>query len=133
MIRRLLSAGVVAGLLSAVAPLFAHHSFDAEFDKKKPVKVEGTVKKVEWMNPHIWFYVDVKDASGKVTTWGFSSRPPGVLTRMGFSKNTLKLGDPLKVEDFGAKDGSNNADASSITFADGRKVFVGGADGAPPQ
>ena len=75
MIRRLLSAGVVAALLSAAAPLFAHHSFDAEFDRKKPVKVEGTGKKVEWMNPHIWFYVDVKDASGKVTTWGFSSRP----------------------------------------------------------
>ena len=69
----------------------------------------------------------------EVTTWGFSSRPLGVLTRMGFTKTTMKLGDLLKVEGFGAKDASNNADASSITFADGRKVFVGGADGAPQQ
>jgi len=122
----------VAVLASSVA-LFAHHAFSAEYDAKKPVKVTGTVKKVEWMNPHIWFYVDVKDESGKVTTWGFSGGPPGMLMRRGITKDVLKVGDIIKVEGFLAKDGSNNASGGNVTFADGRKVFAGAAEDVVPQ
>src|SRR5205807_2091706 len=81
---------ITAGLLTVTAPLLAHHSEAAQFDTTKPVKVTGTVKKVEWMNPHVWFYVDVKDDKGNITTWGFSGLPPGMLVRKGFTKDTLK-------------------------------------------
>jgi uncharacterized protein DUF6152 len=110
------------------APLLAHHAFSAEYDNTKPVKVQGVVSKVEWKNPHIWFYVDVKDAAGKVTTWGFSGGPPGMLQRRGITKDVLKIGDEIKVEGFQAKDGSNNASGGNVTFADGRKVFAGSAE-----
>jgi len=112
---------------------FAHHAFQAEYDANKPVKVTGVVKKVEWTNPHIWFYVDVKDESGKVTTWGFSGGPPGMLLRRGITKEILKPGDVIKVEGFRAKDGSNNASGGNVTFADGRKVFAGAAEDVVPQ
>ena len=119
-------------LLSSIA-VFAHHAFQAEYDATKPVKVTGTVKKVEWMNPHIWFYVDVKDENGKVTTWGFSGGPPGMLMRRGITRDVLKVGDVVKVEGFRAKDGSNNASGGNVTFADGRKVFAGAAEDVVPQ
>jgi Family of unknown function (DUF6152) len=122
----------VAILASSVA-LFAHHAFSAEYDAAKPVKITGTVKKVEWMNPHIWFYVDVKDESGKVTTWGFSGGPPGMLMRRGITRDVLKVGDVIKVEGFRAKDGSNNASGGNVTFADGRKVFAGAAEDVVPK
>src|SRR6266478_2128513 len=114
-------------LLFSVA-LFAHHAFQAEYDATKPVKVTGVVKKVEWMNPHIWFYVDVKDDSGKVTTWGFSGGPPGMLQRRGITKNVLKIGDTVTVEGFRAKDSSTNGTGGNVTFSDGRKVFAGSAE-----
>ena len=120
---------LISGL--CVTPLLAHHAFAAEFDRSKPVKVEGIVKKVEWMNPHIWFYVEVKDASGKATTWGFSGGPPGQLARRGINKDALKIGDRVKVEGFQAKNGTTNATGSSVTFADGRNVFAGSAEDAP--
>src|SRR5262245_9661697 len=120
-------------LLVIAAPMFAHHSESAEYDVSKPVKVTGTVKKVEWMNPHIWFYVDVKDESGKVTTWGFSGGPPGMLMRRGITKDVLKVGDVIKVEGFRAKDGSNNASGGNVTFPDGRKVFAGAAEDVVPR
>jgi hypothetical protein len=112
-------------LLLTSASLLAHHSESAQFDVNKPVDVAGVVKKVEWMNPHVWFYVDVKDASGKITTWGFSGLPPGMLVRKGFTKDTLKIGDEVKVRGFRAKDGSNNASGFILTLADGRQVFPG--------
>ena len=121
------------GLFVAATPLVAHHSFAAEFDEKKPIKVTGVVKTVEWQNPHIWFYVNVKDESGKVTTWGFSGGPPGMLQRRGITRSILKPGDVIKVEGFRAKDGSNNASGGNVTFADGRKVFAGAAEDAVPQ
>jgi Family of unknown function (DUF6152) len=119
---------VAAGLLLSGASLLAHHSESAQFDVTKPVDVMGVVKKVEWMNPHIWFYVDVKDAAGKVTTWGFSGLPPGMLVRKGFTKETLKPGDVVKVRGFRAKDGSNNASGFILTLPDGRQVFPGALD-----
>src|SRR5580765_8889739 len=100
---------IVFGVLMIVTPVFAHHSESAQFDAAKPVKVTGTIKKVEWMNPHIWFYVDVKDESGKITTWGFSGGPPGMLLRRGVTKDVLKIGATINVEGSRAKDGSNNA------------------------
>src|SRR5213594_2938333 len=111
-------------LLSSIA-VFAHHAFQAEYDATKPVKVTGLVKRVEWMNPHIWFYVDVKDDSGNVTTWGFSGLPPGMAIRRGFTKETLKVGESVVVQGFRAKDGSNNASGNILTFSDGRQVFPG--------
>jgi hypothetical protein len=106
----------------------AHHSFSAEYDASKPVKVTGVVTKVEWTNPHIWFYVDVKDDDGKVTNWGFSGAPPGVLMRRGISKDSLKIGDVIHVEGFRARDNSANGTGGSVTFADGRKVFTASAE-----
>ncbi len=122
----------VLSLGLCVTPLLAHHAFAAEYDRNKPVKLEGVVKKVEWMNPHIWFYVDVKDATGKVTTWGFSGGPPGQLARRGITKNVLKPGDYVKVEGFAAKNGTTNATGGNVTFADGRAVFAGSSEDVAP-
>ena len=111
------------GLLLISASLLAHHSEAAQFDVTKPIKVTGLVKRVEWMNPHIWFYVDVKDDKGNVTTWGFSGLPPGMAVRKGFTKDTLRVGETVVVQGFRAKDGSNNASGNILTFSDGRQVF----------
>lgn len=120
-------------VLATAAPLLAHHAFAAEFDRTKQIKVTGTVSKVDWRNPHIWIYVDVKDENGKVTTWGFSGGPPGMLSRRGITKDVLKVGDVIKVEGFRAKDGSNNGSGGNVTFADGRKVFAGSAEDVVPR
>lgn len=121
---------VVAALLAGAAPLAAHHSSVAEYDPSKPVKITGVVTKVEWQNPHIWFYVDVKDETGSVTNWGFSGGAPGILMRRGISRNALKVGDVVVVEGFRARDGSNNASGGRVTFADGRQVFTASPEDA---
>ena len=120
--RRSFAAVLLA--LSFAAPAFAHHSAVAEYDLAKPVKVTGTVTRVEWSNPHIWFYVDVKDADGSVTNWGFSGGAPGVLQRRGISRSAMKIGDEVVVEGFRAKDGSSNGSGNNVTFKDGRRVFT---------
>jgi hypothetical protein len=130
--KTVLTAGL--GLLLAAGPVFAHHSFAAEYDETKPVKVSGVVSKVEWKNPHIWFYVDVKDDSGKVITWGFSGGPPGMLLRRGITKEVLKAGDAITVSGFRAKDGSFNGSGGTVVFAkDGKKVFTAGAEDTVPK
>ncbi|HWF10528.1 MAG TPA: DUF6152 family protein [Bryobacteraceae bacterium] len=116
-----------AGLLVAAAPVFAHHSFAAEYDASKPVDFKGTVTKVEWTNPHARFYVDVKDADGKVTNWNFELASPNVLSRNGWTRHSLKEGDVISVQGSRAKDGANLANARTVTLADGRKVFAGSA------
>jgi hypothetical protein len=116
-------------LMAIAAPAFAHHSEAAEYDSTKPVKVTGTIKKVEWQNPHVWFYVDVKDENGKITTWGFSAAPPGALMRRGITKEALTLGAVVNVEGSRARDGSNNASGRNVKFADGRNVFTATGEG----
>ena len=122
------------GLLAAAAPsLVAHHSFAAEYDANQPVKVSGVVTRVDWQNPHIWFFVDVKDDQGKVTNWGFSGGPPGVLQRRGISRTALKTGDVVVVEGFRARDGSNNGSGGRVTFPDGRSVFTASNEDRAPK
>ena len=121
------------GLLWTATPLYAHHSFAAVFDGTKPVKVTGTITNVEWTNPHIWFYVDVNEASGDVTNWGFSAAPPGVLMRRGITKDVLEIGSMVHVEGFQARDGSNNASGGRVTFPDGRNVFTASSEDAVPE
>jgi hypothetical protein len=112
---------------------FGHHSFAAEFDASKPVKVTGVVTKVEWMNPHIWFYLDVKDEDGKVTNWGFSGGAPGQLQRRGIYRSVIQEGMTITVEGFRSKDGSTNANGARVTFPDGRQVFTASAEDRLPD
>src|SRR5258705_7118680 len=111
-------------LIAIAAPVFAHHSETAEYDSTKPVKVTGVIKKVEWQNPHVWFYVEVKEENGQITTWGFSAAPPGALLRRGITKEALPLGAVVNVEGSRARDGSSNASGRNVRFADGRNVFT---------
>ena len=122
------------GLLASGGALAAHHSFAAEYDANKPVTLKGTVTKVEWMNPHARFYVDVKDEKGAVTNWNLELASPNVLTRNGWKRNSLTIGDEVTIEGSAAKDGSKMANARAVKLADGRQVFAGssGGDAAPP-
>jgi len=116
-----------AGLLAAM-PLLAHHSFAAEYDRAKSVTLTGSVTKVEWMNPHARFYIDVKDDAGKVINWELELGSPNGLMRLGWTRNSLKEGDVITVEGSLAKDGSNLANARTVKLSDGRKVFAGSAE-----
>ena len=113
------------GLIISVAPLAAHHSFEAEYDFNKTVKLTGTVTKVEWLNPHARFYIDVMDDNGKVTNWNLELGPIVILVRQGWRKDSLKPGDQVTVEGFLAKDGNALANARRVTLPDGRRVFAG--------
>jgi hypothetical protein len=114
---------LVAGRVS----LMAHHSFAAEFDDTQPLKITGTLTKVEWLNPHIWYYIDVKNPDGTVTTWALSGGAPGQLMRRGITKNQLEIGAVVNVDGFRAKDGSHNGFGRQVTYADGRSVFTANA------
>src|SRR2546427_9258884 len=119
------------GLLLAATPALAHHAFAAEYDATKPIKVTGVVTKIEWANPHAWFYIDVKDESGKVTNWGLELGAPNALMRLGWSRNSLKPGDVITIEGTRAKDGSSVANARTILL-NGKRMFAGSSQSVTP-
>ena len=124
--RRKLAAVLVACLwLLAAAPVWAHHSFAAEYDSKQLITLKGVITKVEWTNPHIYFYIDVKDANGEVTNWSLEGYPPNTLKRTGFTRDDFKIGEEITVTAYKAKDGTNTAASREVTFSGGTKKFAG--------
>jgi hypothetical protein len=125
----------VASLVCAGVPVRAHHAFAAEFDAKKPIKLQGMVTKVEWINPHAWIHIDVKAANGTVEQWMIEGGTPNTLFRRGVNKNSLPAGTVIVVDGYQAKDGTLKGNGRDITFLDGRKLFIGstgtGAPGDP--
>ena len=120
---------VAGGLVVAAMPVLAHHSFSAEYDRAKTVQLKGAVTKVEWMNPHARFYLDVKGDDGKVVNWEFELGSPNGLMRQGWTRNSLKVGDVVSVNGSQAKDGSNLVNANNVAFENGKRV-LGGASSA---
>ncbi len=131
--QKMLSFSVaLMGLLLAASPVRAHHAFAAEYDGKKQVHLEGVVTQMEWINPHTWIHIDVTEPDGKVTSWMVEGGSPNILLRRGFNKGSLEKGQKIAVDGFQAKDGSNRANGSNITYPDGKKLFLGSSGtGAP--
>jgi hypothetical protein len=125
---------VLTGLALSALPVWAHHSFAAEFDAKRPLKLEGVVTRMEWINPHAWIHMDVKEPDGKVTPWMIEAGTPNTLFRRGFTKDSLKPGTVILVNGYQAKDGSNRANGRDVKLPDGRTLFLGSSGtGAPVE
>jgi len=133
--RQKVLAPVLIATVFAIAtkPAVAHHAFSAVFDAKQPITLTGTVTKLEWQNPHTWFYIDVKDDSGSVRNWGMEMGSPNLLIRAGWSRNSLKIGEVVTVEGFRSKDGSSNGNAQVVTLTNtGQRLFASSSQ-APVQ
>jgi Family of unknown function (DUF6152) len=130
---RLLVGASSIGMLLAAAPLWAHHSFSAEFDASRPLKLKGTVTRWELVNPHSWIHMDVKNEDGTVSNWMIEGGSPNALLRLGFTRNSLPPGTEIVVEGYQAKDGGNLAVGRNITFPDGKRMFLGGSANEPTE
>ena len=129
---KLVAVVVSACVLAAVAPVAAHHAFAAEFDANKPVKLAGTVTKMEWINPHAWLHIDVKQPDGKVESWMIEGGTPNTLLRRGITRDSLTVGTEVLVDGYQAKDGTHRANGRDLTLKNGQKLFMGSSGtGAP--
>ena len=124
---------VLAGIAWGASTVSAHHAFAAEFDATKPIKLRGTIVKMEWINPHTWLHLDVKRPDGKTERWMIEGGPPNALYRRGFNKDSLPVGSEILVEGFRAKDGSMRGNGRELTFSDGRRLFVGSSGTGAPR
>ena len=124
-----------AALLVALAsvPVWAHHAFSAEYDNTKPLKLQGTVTKVEWINPHSWITIDVKVADGSVETWEIEAGSPNSMFRRGFNRKSLPLGTVVVINGYRSRDGGKRANGGDITFTDGRRLFLSGSNPDDPE
>src|SRR5438128_5760050 len=133
--RILPTLAALAALALAATPLLAHHAFSAEFDANKQVILKGNITKMEWINPHAWLHIDVKDADGKVTAWDIELGPPNALIKRGWNSSSVPVGQAVVVEGYQSKDGAKRANGREVTLPDGKKLFAGspgtGAPGDP--
>ncbi len=121
------------GLVAAAVPLLAHHAFSAEFDGTKEIKLQGKVTKMEWINPHAWLHIDVKEPDGKIVNWDIELGPPNALVKRGWNKTSIPAGIEVVVIGYLSKDGANRANGRDVTFPDGRKLFASSSNPEAPD